>query len=205
MSDSARTRRSERKDAARAAMLRAAIELLAANGYSGMKLADVSRVSGYSYGLAPFYFESKAGLMRAIQEEIDATFTSYMAAHCDAASPGREFVDQWVTATLAFAREHPSHWRASVVILVESVVSVPAVSAQHSRFVSRNVASLRDAFERGIWDGSIPPSVDPYAAAVTVASMMKGIHFDWFGDPSIDLDERRDLVLGVIRQLAGPS
>lgn len=186
-------------------MLQAAIELLAANGYSGMTLADVSRVSGYSYGLAPFYFESKAGLLLAIQEKIDVTFTDYMAANCNPESPGRQFVDQWVTATLDFAKEHPSHWRASVVILVESVVGVPAVAAQHSRFVSRNQARLRDAFERGIWDGSIPPSVDPYAAAVTVASMMKGIHFDWFGDPSIDLDERRDLVLGVVRQLAGPS
>ncbi len=68
-------------------MLETAIGLLAAHGYSGMKLADVSRDSGYSYGLAPFYFESKAGLMLAIQEEIDATFTEYMASVCDRRAP----------------------------------------------------------------------------------------------------------------------
>jgi AcrR family transcriptional regulator len=204
VAEPATTGRSERREVARAAMLEAALGLLAANGYSGMKLADVSRASGYSYGLAPFYFESKAGLMRAIQEEIDATFTDHMAAACDPEGSGREFVDQWVTATFAFAKEHPSHYRASVVILVESVVSVPEVAAEHTQFVARNVDTLHDAFELGIRDGSIPRSVDPYTAAVTVEALIKGIVFDWFGDPTIDLDERRELVLGVVRQLVGP-
>jgi AcrR family transcriptional regulator len=185
-------------------MLETAIGLLAAKGYSGMKLADVSRDSGYSYGLAPFHFESKAGLMLAIQEKIDATYTDHMAAACDRDAPGREFVDQWITATFAFAKEYPAHWRASVVILVESVVGVPDVAAEHAQFASRNVETLRQAFERGRRDRTIPRSVDPHAAAVTIAALVKGINFEWFGDPKVDLDERCALVLDVVRQLLRP-
>ena len=199
----ASARRAERSGVARAAMLEAAIGLLATKGYSGMKLADVSRESGYSYGLAPFHFESKAGLMLAIQEEIDANYTDHMAAACDPDAPGRQFVDQWIIATFAFAKDHPAHWRASVVILVESVVGVPDVAAEHAQFASRNVDTLRRAVERGRRDGTIPTSVDPHAAAVTVAALIKGINFEWFGDPTVDLDESRQLVLDVVRQLLG--
>ena len=203
MPEPTRNRRLEQREVARAAMLETAIGLLAAHGYSGMKLADVSRDSGYSYGLAPFYFESKAGLMLAIQEEIDATFTEYMASVCDKESSGREFVDQWVTGLFAFAKEHPAHWRASVVILVESVVSVPQVAHEHTSFVARNVGTLRAAFERGIADGSIPTSVDPHAASVAVEALVKGVNFEWFGDPTVDLDDRCQLVLDVVHRLIG--
>jgi len=203
MSEPTRSRRSEQREVARKAMLESAIGLLAANGYSGMKLADVSRVSGYSYGLAPFYFESKAGLMLAIQEEIDATFTEYMASACDPESSGRQFVDQWVTGMFGFAKEHPSHWRASVVILVESVVSVRHVADEHAQFVARNVRTLQAAFQRGIADGSIPATVDAHSAALTVEALVKGVNLDWFGDPTVDLDDRCRLVLDIVRRLVG--
>jgi hypothetical protein len=89
------------------------------------------------------------------------------------------------------------------MILVESVVTVPEVAAEHTEFVGRNVRTLRDAFARGIADGSIPASVDPHSAAVVVEALVKGINLDWFSDPTIDLDKRRELVLGVVRQLMG--
>jgi len=184
-------------------MLEAAVELLAANGYAGMRLADVSSAAGVSYGLAPTRFESKAGLLKAIQAEIDGRFTAHMAAVCDENAPGRAFIEQWVAGLFGFARGHPAHWRASVVILVESVLTVPEVAAEHTTFVKRNVATMRNAVERGIADGSIPASVDPYATAVVVEALVKGIALDWFSDTTIDLDERRDLVLAALRQLMG--
>jgi AcrR family transcriptional regulator len=198
-----KTPRSQRREASRGAILEAAIELLAANGYPGMRLADVSRVAGVSYGLASFYFESKAGLLMAIQKEIDARFTAYMAAACDESAPGRAFVEQWITGLFGFAKGHRAHWRASVMILVESVGAAPEVAAEHTEFVGRNVGTLRDAFARGIADGSIPASIDPRSAAVAVEALVKGINLDWFSDPTIDLDERRELVIGVVRQLMG--
>lgn len=200
----AKTRRAQRREASRVAILEAAIEVLAAKGYPGMRLADVSRVAGVGYGLSSFHFESKAGLLMAIQEEIDARFTAYMAAACDESAPGRAFVEQWITGLFGFARDHRAHWRASVMILVESVVAVPEVASEHTEFVSRNVGTLRDAFARGIADGSIPASVDPYSTAVAVAALVKGINLDWFSDPTIDLGERCELVLGVVRQLTRP-
>jgi AcrR family transcriptional regulator len=201
MTEPARKSRAERREVARARMLEAAIELLADHGYSGMRLADVSGLAGYGYGLAHFYFESKAGLMTAIQEEIDCRYTEYMSATCDPGADGRTFVEQWVTSTFAFAKEYQAHWRASVVILVESVVSVPEVAAMQSAFVSRNTQTLQRAFERGVDDGSVAPHVDPYTSAVAVEALIKGINYDRFGDPSVDLDERCGLVLRVVRQL----
>ena len=100
--------------------------------------------------------------------------------------------------------DHPRHWRASVVILVESVVGVPDVAAEHAQFASRNVETLRKAFLRGRRDGSIPQSVNASTAATTVAALMKGINFEWFGDPSVDLDKSCRLVLDVVRQLIRP-
>ncbi len=136
MPAAAKARRDERSGVARVAMLEAAIGLLATKGYPGMRLADVSRESGYSYGLAPFHFESKAGLMLAIQAEIDEAYRDHMVRACDPDASGRAFAEQWITATFAFAKEHPAHWRASVVILVESVVGVPDVAAEHASSLS---------------------------------------------------------------------
>jgi AcrR family transcriptional regulator len=201
MPEPARKSRAERRELARSTMLEAAIQLLAERGYAGMRLGDVSKTAGYAYGLAPFYFESKSGLMTAIQEEIDRAYTEFMAASCDPDADGRTFVEQWVASTFAFSREYPAHWRASVVLLVESVVAVPEVGAQHSGFVSRNVRTLQDALERGVVDGSVGAHVDPHACAVAIEALMKGLNFDRFADRSADLDERSAIALEVVGQL----
>ena len=200
MPEPTRNRRSEQREVARAAMLETAIGLLAAHGYSGMKLADVSRDSGYSYGLAPFYFESKAGLMLAIQEEIDATFTEYMAPVCDPESSGREFVDQWVTGLFAFAKELPRPL-AGQRRDPRRVGGERPSGRRRARPVRRPQRGHAAGRVRTRHRRRQHPDVRrrPHAASVTVEALVKGVNFEWFGDPTVDLDDRCRLVLDVVR------
>src|SRR6185369_942931 len=47
-------------------ILRAAFEEFAAHGYAATRLEDVARRAGVAKGLPSFYFESKAGLFKAV-------------------------------------------------------------------------------------------------------------------------------------------
>ncbi|MBI5090443.1 MAG: helix-turn-helix transcriptional regulator [Actinobacteria bacterium] len=61
-----------RSEAARSALLEAAIELLAAHGPDGVSSREVAKAAGVNYGLVHYYFGSRNELLRqAIAREMD--------------------------------------------------------------------------------------------------------------------------------------
>lgn len=65
---------SERRAAAREAMLDAAIELWAEKGPDAFTMAEVGERAGYSRGEPAHYFSTKAGVVRAVVEELFRRF-----------------------------------------------------------------------------------------------------------------------------------
>ena len=62
-------RRTRRKEARPAEMIEAARDLFIERGFAATKLEDVARRAGVSVGLPYVYFESKAGLFKAVVRE----------------------------------------------------------------------------------------------------------------------------------------
>jgi AcrR family transcriptional regulator len=191
-----------RREAARTGMVNAAIELLAENGYVGMTLADVSKRAGYSHGLAHFYFGSKAEIAKAVAAETDLRYFKHLVAGSGRATTGLGYVEGWVNANFEYVQLHPENLRASLVIFVESVTTVPEVQQIYLGLADRNVSLLEAAFERGKADGTVQAALDPYAAAVTVSGALLGFNYQWLANPRIGLRRRQTALLGLLRTMS---
>lgn len=196
-------RQAERREAARSAMLEVAISRLAAGGYARMTLAEVGRQSGYSHGLAPFYFGSKAGLMAAVSDEIARVYLEHTEEACAKSTNGLDFLRRWVDAQFDFKQKYPEHLRASLVILVEGVIAVPELGSNLHARVNWNLRAVEEALARGVADGSIVASTDLRTSAVLVTSSIKGTNYDWLADPGLDLDHRREAVHQLLDLVTG--
>jgi AcrR family transcriptional regulator len=195
-------RNSDRREAACAAMLDVAISLVGKTGYRGMKLADVGRLSGYSHGLAAFSFGSKDGLARAVAVETDLRYFQYLMDASSKSQTGLGFVENWVNANFDFVKNHPEILRAGIVILVESVTTVPDVRTAYDGLADRNARMIQDAFERGMKDGTVRPDLDAYATALTISGAVAGMNYQWLGNAKLDLKKRRLALLEMVDVLA---
>ena len=184
-------------------MLEVAISRLAAGGYARMTLAEVGRQSGYSHGLAPFYFGSKAGLMAAVSDEISRVYLEHIEDACSQSADGLDFLRRWIDAQFDFKRKYPDHLRASLVILVECVITLPEMAPTLQTRGDRNLRVVEEAFARGTVDRSIAPTTDLHTSAVLVSSSIKGTSYDWLADPHLDLDHRQHAVHELLELLTG--
>jgi AcrR family transcriptional regulator len=188
----------QRRDAARAAILDAAIQLLAEGGYARMTLADVGERAGYSRSLATHYFGSKPKLAEAIVERIRAESMN------DSIHPGAfgvAGVDSDVRATFDRLTAQPSWARAYIIIAHEAATAIPevrpAIHDQNVAMRQRIAAAIREAIERG----EVSASLSAEQASFVIAAMIRGAVWEWFIDPSFDLPACRHAILSSIKSL----
>jgi len=196
-----RRTQAQRRDTARTAILETAVQLLASGGYASMTLADVGERAGYSRSLATHYFGSKPKLLAAVIEYVPTE--SPPRAFADAA-PGMERIEAEINGLFANLRAHPWWPRAYIVIAHEAATSLPelqpAIHRQNVAFRRRIEVALGEAIELG----SIDPELDVVSASVAIMAMLRGVAWEWFTDPSLDLAACERAVLTQARALATP-
>lgn len=78
----------ERKDAASRALVEAGLALFAARGYADVGVAEIARRAGLTSGALYHHFASKAGLFRAVYDQLVAATSARIArARADNGSP----------------------------------------------------------------------------------------------------------------------
>lgn len=197
-----RRTQSERRDAARSAILETAMQLLADGGYANMTLADVGEQAGYSRSLATHYFGSKAKMLAAI---IELARAESPPVTLRATGTGVERITDEINGFFDGLAAHPAWVRAYMVIAHEAATSTPelrpAIHEQNIAFRQRVECDLREDCERGLLDRS----VDPTTTSIVIISMLRGIAWEWFTDASLDLAKCRRAVLEQIELLCRQS
>lgn len=179
-------------------MLDVAIDLLGRKGYTGMTLASVGRLSGYSHGLATMYFGSKAELAKEVAIEAERRYFTYLTRPgCEAAS-GLEYVRTWVNANFEFVNKYPHVIRAALVIVVEAFTTVHDVRATYEGIAEQRAGLLYKALARGIDDGSVRTDVDAETISLMISMAIAGANYQWLGNPRLDLESRRLAILQTI-------
>lgn len=87
LQDTKKERRRESKEVRREQLIRATVDVIAANGYAATTLADVAEAAGLSRGIVNFHFESKDKLFLETLHFISDDYTAHWRRALDAAGP----------------------------------------------------------------------------------------------------------------------
>ncbi|RFU86840.1 TetR/AcrR family transcriptional regulator [Streptomyces triticagri] len=173
MSDT-RTARSEER---RAAILRAALEVIAERGYRGASLAAVAERVGLTQQGLLHHFPTKEALLLAVLEARD---------QWDAV-PGSEWRIDLLGSLVEYNAMRPGIVQTFSALLGESVTEGhPA-----REFFTRRYVGTRESMARVLraeYGDRLPGGLTPERAAPLLVAVMDGLQYQWLLDPeSVDM------------------
>jgi AcrR family transcriptional regulator len=177
--DTPRNRHVARSEATRALLVAAARPLFAEAGYAAVSTEEIVRAAGVTRGALYHQFEDKAGLFRAVFEELERELAERLATH-------------------ALTREDP--WDAQLAALDAFLVACGEREVQQIALLDAPsvlglvIAGLQNLIESGL----IPDQpVEPAAHAILGALTEAGLYVARADDERIAREE----MSGVLRRL----
>lgn len=164
----------ERRAEAEAKLLATARQLIARRGWAGTTLADVGEAAGYSRGLAGHYFGSKAGLLRAITEQINNS----MMEEVRKAPPSEAGLDAILAFIGVYLGRKDKEWTNTRSLLNLMTHALLEGSEHADLMVNFNASMFKyieDNIRAGIAKGEIDKSISPPVAAEFVIGMLRGM------------------------------
>ena len=164
----------QRRAEAEGRLLATARQLIARRGWTGTTLAEVGEAAGYSRGLAGHYFGSKAGLLRAITQQINNAFFDELKK-APPVSPGIEAIVSFVSVYLGRADPEWTNTRALLLIMTEALLDDSENSDQMVSYNASVLQYLEENIRIGIAGGEIDRSASPGVAAEWILGSLRGM------------------------------
>jgi AcrR family transcriptional regulator len=177
--------RSVTNQARRAQIVRAAVELIAEQGYQAATLQAVARRAGIrSTRTISYHFDGKDDLITAVTQEILRTIGAFVAARATAPADPREALAAYIRSAVALNDTHRAEMRALTAIVLD-----PRPGGERpydSKEENTAVGRVQDILDRGQSEGTFR-DFDPWVMAVTVQRSLDGIGFLLEQRPELDL------------------
>ena len=199
-----RRTQAERNATAKRLLIRAALRLIARQGYTRTTLAEVGAAAGYTAGLVSHYFGSKTGLLREIVEHAARRFyqdqiwpavegKSGLAALCTT-------VDTYLTELVV--REE--RMRALYVVMGEALGPVAEINGVFAELNRSFRVAARGWIQAGVDAGEIRSDIDPDVEAVAFVGMLRGVGTQWMADRGcFEIDGVRQTLKEALRRHLG--
>ena len=161
----------------RSALIEAAAQVFARDGFLDARITDICKTAGVAYGTFYTYFTSK----EEIFHEVIMSLQEDMVGHEPAASPV-EGVTPWELVEAANRRYVRAYKRnAKLMATLEQVATfnddVRRMRLElRGRFVNRNAKAIARWQEAGLAD----PDIDPRYAANALGTMVDRFTYTWF-------------------------
>jgi AcrR family transcriptional regulator len=185
-----RKRRAQQKQATRRAILDAAAELFADQGYENFSLRQVAEAIGYTPTTIYLYFQNKDDLLFQTAAEGFATFGEMLQAAYDSAATPQERLNAIGQAYVSFGLSHPVHYRLMFMQRGEFLLAKPAGCDEA---IIDSFGILRQTLTECMAAGLIPTS-DSAALANTIWSGVHGIVALAISIPSIGKEAAYDML-----------
>lgn len=140
------------REAKRAELLKAAIAVIAHEGFAAASLRKVAQRAGCTTGAVTYYFANKEAMVVAIAESLFDQFDGFLEISHDNIRAGFE---QWLDWTTA---EDPDAWLATFQLLAHArhePAFAEVYQRRYAKFRDSLTAILRDAQGRGAIRGDI--------------------------------------------------
>lgn len=139
------------------AILRAAMELIAENGFHGSPMSMVATRAGVGIGTIYRYFDNKDILIGAVHKEIEARLSEFLSRDYPAGQSIRRRLDHYYIGLVRFLLKHPVEHR----FLGQFYDSPYGVETRRDKIFAQNndscggEESIKSLFEQGIASGLI--------------------------------------------------
>ena len=197
----------ERSEAARRAIIDAAVSLLADEGYRRTTFTRIQEVAGISRGLISYHFGTKAKLIETVIASVRDTYNAeaISASALDDLS-GLDAVLEMVGSYLQRLTANAGPANVMLVLATSADAEEPEVRAAVRRRFAEMRAELRGWIERGVLDGSVDPTIDPDACAGVVEGIVRGIALQYVVDrQEFDVAKSRHAALAMVRSGLSPA
>ena len=172
----------ERKALSERKMLSAARELFAQKGYMRTTLSEVGKAAGYTGGLVSHRFGSKEGLLKAVIEHIATRFFSDQLEPLISVESAEESITNYIDIYLSEIGKRENAMRALYVIMGEALGAVPEVRDEIALLNRAFRRRLVGIIERGMKSGELRKDVQPYAAAILITALLRGVTMQILAD-----------------------
>jgi len=170
-------RRKRERTARREAILDAACELIAEQGYHGMRMEGVAEAAELSKGTIYLYFENKDALCAAVATRLIDTLIPVIEDAIENAPTGLDAVRRLIQKYYEFTEQNPHHFRFALAWLSVGERmddSTEAFQTYRDR-VGTLLSLVVDALRRGQVDGSIRREIDPLPQAIQLWTSFLGV------------------------------
>jgi AcrR family transcriptional regulator len=196
-----RRTQAERTATASRRMIRAAMRLIARQGYTRTTLAQVGKEAGYTGGLVSHHFGSKEGLLRALVERAGGRFYQDQLLAATRDKSGLDALCASMDTYLDELMVREEHMRALYVVMGEALGPVPEINevcADLNRGFRRSAGAW---IREGVDAGEIRSDLDPDAEAAVFVGMLRGVATQWMAEPRcFDLDAVRESLKDALRR-----
>jgi len=170
-------RRERERTARREAILDAAQELIASEGYYGLRMDAVADAAELSKGTLYLYFENKDALCAAVATRLIDTFLPFLQGALDDAESGLDAIRALLHAYYDFTQENPHHFRFALAWLSAGERmddSTEAFQTYRGR-VGHMLSLVATSLQRGQADGSIRRDLDALPQAIQIWTSFLGV------------------------------
>ena len=182
-------------------MIRAAIGLIARQGYTKTTLAQVGKEAGYTGGLVSHHFGSKEGLLRELTGRITSRFYGDQIRPATEGLSGLDALCATADTYLDELVVREERMRALYVLMGEALGPVGEISDVFAELNRGFRESTRMLIEQGMQSGEIRTDLDPDAEAGLFVGMLRGAAMQWIADPGcFDLDAVRASLKDALRR-----
>ena len=196
-----RRTQAERTATANRRMIRAAIGLIARQGYTRTTLAQVGKEAGYTGGLVSHHFGSKEGLLRALVERAAGRFYQDQLL---AATQGKSGLDALCASMDTYLDElvvREEYMRALYVLMGEALGPVAEINEVFAELNRGFRLSARTWIREGMDAEEVRSDLDPDAEAAVFVGMLRGVATQWMAEPRcFDLDAVRESLKDALRR-----
>lgn len=170
-------RRERERTARREAILDAAQELIATEGYHGLRMDAVAETAELSKGTLYLYFENKDALCAAVATRLIDAFIPFIERAVNEAANGLDAVRALLRAYYEYTQANSHHFRFALAWLSAGERMDDSTEAFHvyRGRVDRMLSLVATTLRRGQADGSIRADIDPLPQAMQLWTSFLGV------------------------------
>ncbi|WP_414468426.1 TetR/AcrR family transcriptional regulator [Methanobacterium sp. ACI-7] len=149
------------------AILDAAEEIIARNGFKAMTMDEVAKKADVAKGTLYLYFKDKNSLCAAVNARLNNQMNSVVKNKMNSHKTGSEKIIAYGTGIIEYCKVNPQKCKAATELYQMPLDDLEDINVQNFLQESNQmVQMIADAYRQGIDEGSIREDVDPIPTAI---------------------------------------